>query len=336
MHTEQLSVSRLERVPLREIWPHEERDFTVWLANNFDVLNGHLEYDLVSAEAEQAAGEFRVDIVAEDVAGNTVVVENQLERSDHDHLGKTLTYLAAYEAAVAIWITKDARDEHVKAVGWLNDNTPAAFYLFELQTYRIGGSPAAPLLVKLVGPSVTGRRAVTEREANRRRQDARRDLFTRILASAKAVGVKTHVNRTGTDGPYLASPIVAGKGWARLGYGLAKTDTSVYFEIDFGADRADDNRDMMNWFIDHHRVEIDASFGPGIDWNVEVDGRIAKARALVGAGGWSEADRLDTEIVPKTADAMRRLEAAVVKHVKAANPHDVLGAQTYEDAESSD
>ena len=77
-------VSRLDRVPLREIWPHEERDFTAWLVTNLDILSGHLEHDLVSGESEQAAGDFRADIVAEDASGATVIIENQLERSDHD------------------------------------------------------------------------------------------------------------------------------------------------------------------------------------------------------------------------------------------------------------
>lgn len=320
-------VSRLERVPLREIWPHEERDFTVWLAANLDVLSGHLEHDIVSGEPEQAAGEFRVDIVAEDTGGNTVVIENQLERSDHDHLGKALTYLAAYEATAAIWITKEARPEHIKAFTWLNDNTPASFYLFELQAYRIDSSPPAPLLMKLVGPSAVGKRAATEREANRARHAARRDLFERILVAAKVAGVKAHANRSGTDGPYLASPIVSGKGWARLGYGLSKQDSNVYFEIDFGSDRAEQNRKMMDWFIITHRAEVDAAFGEGIDWAVEVDGRIAKARFDVGAGGWADTGRWDTETVPRTVDAMRRLELALAKHVKTADPQRVLGAE---------
>ena len=320
-------VSRLERVPLREIWPHEERDFTTWLVANLDVLSGHLEHDIVSGEPEQAAGEFRVDIVAEDASGNTVVIENQLERSDHDHLGKALTYLAAYEATAAIWITKEARPEHIKAFTWLNDNTPASFYLFELQAYRIDNSPPAPLLMKLVGPSAVGKHAATEREANRARHAARRDLFERILLVAKGAGVKAHANRSATDGPYLASPVVSGKGWARLGYGISKQDSHVYFEIDFGSDRAVENRTMMDWFIANHRAEVDNVFGDGIDWEVEVDGRIAKARFAVGAGGWADADRWDIETVPRTVDAMRRLELALVKYVKTADPQLILGAE---------
>ena len=102
------------------MWPHEALDFTVWLQDNLAVLNEHLETPLANAEREQAAGAFSVDLVAEDDDGRAVVIENQLERSNHDHLGKLLTYLAAYEASTAIWIVAEPRAEHVKAVAWLS------------------------------------------------------------------------------------------------------------------------------------------------------------------------------------------------------------------------
>src|SRR3712207_4813229 len=81
------SVARLTRVQLREVWPHEAGDFTTWLQENLDVLNEHLDVDLQSAEREQSAGAFSVDLVAEDDGGRIVIIENQLERTDHDHLG---------------------------------------------------------------------------------------------------------------------------------------------------------------------------------------------------------------------------------------------------------
>jgi RecB family endonuclease NucS len=128
MDERSVSVGRLRRVPLREVWPHEALDFTVWLQDNLEVLNEHLDTPLANAEREQAAGAFSVDLVAEDDDGRAVVIENQLERSNHDHLGKLLTYLAAYEASTAIWIVAEPRAEHVKAVAWLNDSSQANVY----------------------------------------------------------------------------------------------------------------------------------------------------------------------------------------------------------------
>src|SRR4051794_23918514 len=115
------AIGKIERVPLREVWRHEARDLTTWLVENVDVLNDALGLGLVSAERERAAGAFSVDLVAQDADGRTVVIENQLERSDHDHLGKLVTYTAMTDANVAVWIVSEPRPEHVRAVSWLND-----------------------------------------------------------------------------------------------------------------------------------------------------------------------------------------------------------------------
>src|SRR5262245_31444510 len=113
-------ISKIRRVSLREVWAHEAYDFTAWLEENLDVLNDVLDLELVDASREQAAGSFSVDLVAEDDAGGRVVIENQLERSNHDHLAKVIAYLSAMEARAAIWIVSEPRPEHIQAVGWLN------------------------------------------------------------------------------------------------------------------------------------------------------------------------------------------------------------------------
>ena len=81
-----MAIGKLIRVPLREVWKHEAQDFTVWLQDNIDVVNEVIDLNLSSAEREQSAGAFNIDIVAEDETGNPVIIENQLGRSDHDHL----------------------------------------------------------------------------------------------------------------------------------------------------------------------------------------------------------------------------------------------------------
>ena len=86
-------IGKLQRVPLRTVWKHEAYDFTQWLQENLDILNDSLDLELVSAEREQAAGSFSIDLVAESSDSDTYIVENQLEKSNHDHLGKVITYL---------------------------------------------------------------------------------------------------------------------------------------------------------------------------------------------------------------------------------------------------
>ncbi len=101
------SIGKLQRVPLREVWPHEALDFTRWLHENIEILSEAIGVNLSSIEREQSAGDFHVDILAEDESGNPVIIENQLEKSDHDHLGKLITYLTALDAKTAIWIVSD-------------------------------------------------------------------------------------------------------------------------------------------------------------------------------------------------------------------------------------
>lgn len=142
-----MTISRLQKVPLRELWRHEAHGFTHWLAENLDFLGEALGFEITLVEREATAGPFSADILAEDTDGNYVIIENQLEQTDHDHLGKLITYLSNLEAKKAIWITSAPRPEHEKAIHWLNETLPAdtAFYLLKLEAYRIDDSSPAPL-----------------------------------------------------------------------------------------------------------------------------------------------------------------------------------------------
>ena len=110
------NIAKLERLPLREVWKHEAYDFTKWLEENIDVLNTALNLNLVNVDREQAAEAFSIDLVAEDDGGGIVIIENQLEKSNHDHLGKLITYLTGMSVKAAIWIVSNPRPEHVTAV----------------------------------------------------------------------------------------------------------------------------------------------------------------------------------------------------------------------------
>src|ERR1017187_8424057 len=147
-----LMIGKIQRVPLREVWKHEALDLTKWLQDNIEVLNEPLDLSLSNAEREQSAGDFNVDLVAEEEGGGLVVIENQLEKSDHAHLGKLITYLTAIGAKKAVWIVAEPRPEHVAAITWLNEGSAAAFYLLKIEGIRIGDSDPAPLLTLIVGP----------------------------------------------------------------------------------------------------------------------------------------------------------------------------------------
>ena len=182
-------VGRLERVRLRDVWSHEAQDFTPWLAENIDVLNNAIDLSLSIVEREHPAGDFSVDLVAEDESGNPVIIENQLERSNHDHLGKLITYLTAIGAKAAIWIVSDPRPEHISAISWLNESSSASFYLLKLEAVRIEDSPPAPLLTLIVGSSEESQEAGETKKEFTERYILRHRFWTQLLERAQ----KKHV-----------------------------------------------------------------------------------------------------------------------------------------------
>ncbi len=143
------TLGKLVKEDPRNYWKNEASDFTPWLATeeNMALLSEAIGVDLIIEETESAVGNFSLDILAkEDGTGIQVIIENQLEETNHDHLGKLLTYAAGKEAKIIIWIVKHAREEHRRAIEWLNQNTTIdiRFYLIEIELWRIGNSPYAP------------------------------------------------------------------------------------------------------------------------------------------------------------------------------------------------
>ncbi len=141
-------VGKFQKVKLREIWKHEALDFTNWLAmdENLELLSEIIGISIINAQTEVGVGKFAVDVFAEDENGKKVIIENQLETTNHDHLGKIITYAAGLQAETIIWIVSKAREEHEQAVNWLNENTTedANFFLVEIEAWKIDDSLPAP------------------------------------------------------------------------------------------------------------------------------------------------------------------------------------------------
>lgn len=143
------NLGRLQKVELRDIWKTEDRDFTPWLAQeqNMAVLSETLMMDLEVEAQEQNVGPFRADILCKDTNDDSwVLIENQLERTDHTHLGQLLTYAAGLDAVTIVWIAAKFTDEHRAALDWLNDHTDdkIRFFGLEVELWKIGESVAAP------------------------------------------------------------------------------------------------------------------------------------------------------------------------------------------------
>lgn len=153
-----MELGKLEKIELREVWRHEALDFTRWLAKkeNIALLSKEIGIDIEVIETEMSVGRYNVDIYARDTESNKkIVIENQLENTNHDHLGKMLVYAAGLDADIAIWIVKDVNEEHRQAVEWLNDNSfeKINIFLVKVELWQIDNSPIAPKFQVICEPN---------------------------------------------------------------------------------------------------------------------------------------------------------------------------------------
>jgi hypothetical protein len=157
-----MKLSRITKVNPREIWKHEAHDFTQWLSKdeNIEILCEELELNLENIKPEAAAGRYNVDIVADDIdTKRKVIIENQLESTDHKHLGQLLTYASAYDASIIVWLVTDYTEEHRQAIDWFNRNISESisFFLVQIEVYRIGESDPAPKFNIICEPNNWGK-----------------------------------------------------------------------------------------------------------------------------------------------------------------------------------
>lgn len=146
---EERKLGSIEKVDLRKIWNNEETDFTRWLAeeDNMNKLGEEIGIEIKVNKIEANVGKFRADILAEEEnTGRKIIIENQLEPTDHSHLGKIITYSSGYDAKIIIWVVKDMRDEHKQAIDWLNEHTDEDINIFivKIEVWKIGNSAPAP------------------------------------------------------------------------------------------------------------------------------------------------------------------------------------------------
>lgn len=146
---EKNNLGRILKVDLRKAWNHEALDFTRWLAKpeNISLLSDEIGIEIKTLQTEAQVGSFSLDILAEEEnTGRKIIIENQLEATNHDHLGKIITYASGFDAEIVIWIVKEVREEHKQAIDWLNEHTDENinFFAIKMELWQIGNSPFAP------------------------------------------------------------------------------------------------------------------------------------------------------------------------------------------------
>ena len=272
------NLAKIERVDLREAWPNEARDFTPWLAENIAELGEALGMDLELQETEAAVGGYSLDVLATDPNQNRpVIIENQLEATNHDHLGKLLTYAAGYDASVIVWLTREFRDEHRQALDWLNQRTgeDTQFFGVVVELLKIDDSRPAPQFRAVATPN--GWRKDRDKKPPPESSERYRVFFQSLVDTLREQHNFTKTRRVGKNTRNWWAFSSGYRGFSYrpfLGQKQARVD--VYIDNGDG----DWNFEAFD-FLEERKLEIESDLGATLDWQ-----RLDQARACRIALNW--------------------------------------------------
>jgi hypothetical protein len=261
----------LKTVPARVKWNNEARDFTPWLAQNIDKLSKEIGLELEVENIEVACGPYAADILAKDTGtGKYVVIENQLERTDHDHLGKALTYASVLDASSIVWIATDFTEEHMKALDWLNDHTNEniSFYGVQIELWQIDESRPALKFNVVSRPNEAVRQAARSK-SNEDLTESKKfqlEFWTRF---------KTKLEKTKKI-PSLQSPapqywynIALGKSYIHLANTCNTDQNTVGVRVYIGNKISE----FMLPYLESRKDEIERMIGHKLLWNPNPENR---------------------------------------------------------------
>ncbi len=260
------SIGKLKEVDVRDLWKHEQYDFSKWLAKdeNIEYLNEILGLTLVAVDNEVYVGPYRCDLVAKDeTSGITVIVENQLEGTNHDHLGKIITYASGLDAKVIVWIVKEAKEEHRAAIEWLNNNTSTDinFFLIEIHAYKIGDSDPAPKFEVVEKPNDFVKRSKTKdrEDGEMNKSQAARlyfwEEFNKVVAQR---GKPFNIRKATTDHWY---DVAVGSSDAHISITLVNKFGNIVVELYISNNKALFDK------LKAQKDSIESDLGFALDWD---------------------------------------------------------------------
>ncbi|MFT4691965.1 MAG: hypothetical protein ACI9OD_004192 [Limisphaerales bacterium] len=276
----------IEKVDPRLIWSHEAHEFTPWLADNLNKLGDAIGLELEMVEREADVGGFSLDLLAKDLGRNAnVIIENQLATTDHDHLGKLITYASGYDAEVILWVSTDIREEHRQALDWLNRRTDSntAFFGIVVEIIRIGDSKPALQFRVAVSPN--------EWQKSKKKQAAtptseKSELYRIYFQDLLDELREKHSFTTARKGqPQNWYSFSSGNKSFVYGHSFA-AGNRVRAEIYIDCGDADENKGYFDRLHDHHN-SIESEFGETLEWE-RLDSKRACRVALYRDGSIEE------------------------------------------------
>ncbi len=284
----------LTKVPLREIWTHEATEFTPWLAKNVEALGDALGLELELIEREASVGDFSLDLLAIDLGtSRNVIIENQFSQTDHDHLGKLLTYGAGFDASTVIWISEIIRDEHRQALDWLNQktDTDTSFFGVVIEVLKIDESKPAFNFKVVVSPNEWQKQK--KRNASRNtssKGEKYRSYYQELIDELREKHRFTSAKSAQPRSFYSFSSGIQG---IRYGLAFAK-DGQARAEVYIDQGEQDKNKQIFDALFDR-KDEITSSFGSNLEWE-RLDEKRA-SRIYVFREGYIEQPDTELEIV---------------------------------------
>ncbi len=260
-----MKLGKLKEIDIRTVWAHEQYDFSKWLATeeNIKELGDVLNLSLTEIETEKFVGSYRCDIVCKDeITGKSVLIENQLEPTNHDHLGKIITYASGLDASVVVWVVASAREEHASAIEWLNKHTTSDvdFFLIEVHAYTIGDSAPAPMFKVIEQPNDFAKSVKSlANSGDLNESQVRRLEFWNMLNDAlDQKGKPFNKHKATTDHWYT---VAVGSSQCYISIDLVNKEHKIRVGL-----WVTDNKEMYDMFYSH-REEIEAAFGETLDWD---------------------------------------------------------------------
>lgn len=277
-----MQFGKIVKLNLKDIWQKEAKDFTPWLAENIGALAEALGMDLELQQTEAAVGDFSLDLLAKDLgSGHIVIIENQLTQTDHDHLGKLITYAAGFGASTVVWVAEVIRDEHRQALDWLNQRTDeeTQFFGVVVEIFKIDDSKPAYSFKPVVSPS--------EWQKSKKRQisgtvsakgEAYRNYFQDLIDELRTKYQFTNAKIGQPQSWYSFSSGVSGIALAASFTQKGKTRTELYIDTGNG----EKNKALFDWLYDQ-REDIHPKLGKDLEWE-RLDDKKASRIALYRKG----------------------------------------------------
>lgn len=307
-----MKLGKMKEIDIREIWKHEQYNFSKWLSaeENINELGNILNLSLTEVQTEQFVGSYRCDIICKDeLTGKAVLIENQLEPTNHDHLGKIITYASGLNASVVVWIVSEARGEHASAIEWLNNHTDddLAFFLIEIHAYTIGDSEPAPMFKIIEQPNDFARsvKAAAGKGELSEAQIKRQEFWTLFNEVVDQKGKPFNKRKATTDHWYN---VAIGSSQCYIAIDLVNKEHKIRVSL-----WVPDNKELFDAFSEHKET-IEESIGRQLVWD-RAEGKKASSISTTIPGLYFNKQDNYPELIDKTIEMAIAFRAAFKPYV---------------------